>query len=635
MAPAGRFCPICEATMDDATCPVDGVPTVRGDIFDQEEQDPSLGKVFSGRYRIEKLLGEGGMGRVYIATQLSMGRQVALKTLHPEMVQEKRSVRRFYQEAKSASTLAGQHVVRIYDFGLDETTATPFIAMELLKGRALSDAVERSGCLPVREAVQIALQVAKALIEAEVAGIVHRDLKPDNIFLCDTVDGEILVKVMDFGIAKVLGAESDTHESLTKTGTTVGTPTYMSPEQAMGTKVDGRSDLYSLGCILFEMLVGHPPFESDERLALMMKHFSQPAPDLPAEVAGGELVPQTLRELQSRLLAKQPSLRPPTARATAEVLAAILRGEAVDLDAAWPIDSATPPAASDIATDETGVGRALSAVGLGTTPRQPSRVSDVAASLAAARLSLTKGSPGVGAFATPSGPVPVGSRPASATTGPMATLPQPARRGPWIAVAAVAVVAAAAALVWWSQSNTSAPAGPPSPATAAAPSAVQAPPAAAAEPPLVTRPSRPTESAPPPTPAAVAMAPSPPPPAAAPPPPVTPPPASTTAPPAPAEKAVVVTCTPTAAVVRDGKSIGHTPYTVMIAANAPPVVLELRAAGREPATVTVTDRDAPNLDVPLRPVRGQTSSAPRPPATEKPEPVTAPTPPVKTVEVPW
>jgi len=304
------------------------------------EEDKIIGKTFSNRYRIDKVLGEGGMGRVYVATQLSIGREVALKTLHPAFVSEKRHLKRFYKEAQSASALTSPHVVRIHDFGLDEETGSPYISMEYLKGRTLGDCIEQEGPLGSRRCANIMMQVLKAMMEAQQAGIVHRDLKPDNIFLVASADGEDFVKVMDFGIAKVLDSSSDSGQSLTATGTTVGTPLYMSPEQILGNQVDFRADVYSLGCILHEMITKSPPFTADERVAVMMRHMSEPAPEISDPMPCGEPRPEALRILHQSMLAKKPDERPMTVRAMLTVFTAMDRGEPVD--AASILASARP-----------------------------------------------------------------------------------------------------------------------------------------------------------------------------------------------------------------------------------------------------------------------------------------------------
>jgi serine/threonine protein kinase len=325
-----RYCPICKQTMEEPVCPKDSVATVPRDLVNREPADDAVGKVFSSRYRVERLLGQGGFGRVYVATQLSMGRTVALKTLHPELVHDENHLQRFYLEARAASHLRTPHVVRIFDFGVDEETLTPFIAMEELEGRTLAEEIARRGFLRPKHAARVIEHVSHALLEAGQAGIVHRDLKPENIFLVATASGDDFAKVMDFGIAKMVGPGHAPDHGVTATGVTIGTPSYMAPEQILGELVDPRCDLYALGCILHESLTGRVPFAAAERLPLLMMHVNDEPPTLPDPLPGGEALPRALAVLHRRLLAKSRNDRPLDARSVVEVLAAVQRGEDVN-----------------------------------------------------------------------------------------------------------------------------------------------------------------------------------------------------------------------------------------------------------------------------------------------------------------
>jgi len=195
----------------------------------------ALGRLIAGRFRVERLLGQGGSGRVYRAQQVSIERPVALKLLQSHHARDRIQVRRFYREARAATRLDGAHVVRVYDFGVDEETRTPFIATELLDGLTLRELLATRGPLPPLVAAGLGAQIARALVEADAAGIVHRDLKPANI-MCTGAQSEPLLKVMDFGVAKELG-QGDT-DTLTAQGVAVGTPAYMAPEQVSGGVVD-------------------------------------------------------------------------------------------------------------------------------------------------------------------------------------------------------------------------------------------------------------------------------------------------------------------------------------------------------------------------------------------------------------
>jgi serine/threonine protein kinase len=298
------------------------------------EEDPVLGRVIIGRSRVERALGEGASGRVYAATQLSLGNTVALKMLQPQHAASKHHVRRFYREARAATRLTSQHIVRVLDFGVDDATGAPFIVMELLSGETLSAWLARVGPLTPRHAARVMAQVARALIDAAQAGIVHRDLKPDNIMHSETGDGMELLKVADFGVAKDLLADDGT--ALTAAGVAIGTPAYMAPEQVSGGAVDHRSDLYALGCILYELVSGRRPFEGLGRAELMSAHLLTPPPPLPEPLPSGESAPPTLSELIERLLAKSPAERPPDARAVIAALDAIAAGREAELPRTAP-----------------------------------------------------------------------------------------------------------------------------------------------------------------------------------------------------------------------------------------------------------------------------------------------------------
>ncbi len=428
--------------MENAVCPQDGVPTVAASVLDRKDDDPTLGKTFANRFRIERPLGEGGMGKVYLATQLSMGRQIALKTLHPQLVTERRHLRRFYREAQAASQLTSPHVVRVIDFGVDEATGAPFIAMELLKGRELAELLDGKGALHPRRAAKIAGQVAAALREAEREGIVHRDLKPENIFLTRPVDDDEFVKVMDFGIAKLISADSDSGASaLTAAGTTLGTPLYMAPEQIMGEKVDMRADMYSLGCILHEMLTGHVPFEAEDSLGVMMRHLSVPPPELPATLPNGEPVPDALRIVHERLLRKNPDERPGSVVPVHKVLAAIERGEAVDADAVLEgrVQIRSSPVLQTMevdlaALDETGVMQTPTAV------PDPAWITDETMEASAAIVTDARTAAALHAARTEQP-----RTPAATSTAPTPTLPT--RKTPAVPPIAIAIVVIAALVV--------------------------------------------------------------------------------------------------------------------------------------------------------------------------------------------
>jgi len=275
------------------------------DFQSDNELYPS-GMIIADNYEIVNHLASGGMAHVYIALQNKLGRRVALKVLNSTCCANHSVVTRFVNEARIVAQLHHPHIVEVYDVGETEDHRS-FMAMELLEGRSLGDRI-KEGAMSPGESYPIVRQVAESLAEAHSKGVIHRDLKPDNIFL--TLKSG--VKTLDFGIAKVLHSDSmeKSEEKLTRAGTAPGTPEYMSPEQARGQALDARSDLYSLGIVLYEMLAGHPPFEEPTFLATILKQVQSPPPPLPATVP----VPLA-NYVVNRLLSKDPNCRPENANA--------------------------------------------------------------------------------------------------------------------------------------------------------------------------------------------------------------------------------------------------------------------------------------------------------------------------------
>lgn len=235
--------------------------------------DPLVGCVIAGKYKILKKIGEGGMGSVYIATQEPIDRKVAIKVLLGKLAEDEVAVKRFEQEARAISKMQHPNTVTIYDFGKTEDERL-YIVMEFLKGRTLTLVLRQDGVLQQARACKIIRQVCGSLADAHAAGIIHRDLKPDNIFLSAVGGDPDWVKVLDFGVAKL--ANSEGAGTLTQTGMIFGTPKYMSPEQAEGRPIDYRADIYALGVVLYELLVGRPPFVADTPVGLLLKHISEP-----------------------------------------------------------------------------------------------------------------------------------------------------------------------------------------------------------------------------------------------------------------------------------------------------------------------------------------------------------------------
>ena len=275
-----------------------------------------LGRVIAGRYALERLLGRGGMGLVFQARHVAVGRRVAVKILRPEYARSDEAVARFHREAKAAASVGSPHIVEVIDFGYSEDGGA-YLAMELLEGEDLAALLRRKGPLEPSRAVALARQVAEALAAAHGRGIVHRDLKSGNVF----VSRGDRVKVLDFGVSKVLDP-SDNGSFDTAQGAMIGTAHYMAPEQASdGRGVDARADLYSLGCILFEMLTGELPFVGATPVEVLYKHVHE-SPRRPSSIRPG--VPRALDALVLKLLAKDREGRPPDARA---VLAALEQRE--------------------------------------------------------------------------------------------------------------------------------------------------------------------------------------------------------------------------------------------------------------------------------------------------------------------
>ncbi len=275
--------------------------------------DPLVGSTVAGRYRIEHLLGMGGMGAVYRAEHVHMKKTVALKVLHKEFVGVNEVVARFEREAVAAARIEHPNVAPATDFGKLEDGSF-YLVLEYVDGKSLR-ALIAEGPLEWRRAVGIARQVVSALVAAHGAGVVHRDLKPDNVMLVPQPEGE-RVKVLDFGIARVStssDAQRDTTH-LTKLGAVMGTVAYMSPEQALGEEVDERTDLYALGVILHEMITGQVPFDADSAAQILAKQITEAPPPLPHGTPG------RLRALVGELLKKTRIERPPSARAVLERL---------------------------------------------------------------------------------------------------------------------------------------------------------------------------------------------------------------------------------------------------------------------------------------------------------------------------
>ncbi|MBW3594022.1 MAG: protein kinase, partial [Actinobacteria bacterium] len=252
-------------------------------------------QTYGGRYAVIERVGVGGMAEVYRARDELLGREVAVKVLSERLSTDRSFVERFRREAQAAANLNHPNIVSLYDYGSDG--ATNFIVMEYIDGRSLGEVIAQEAPLLPERAAEIASDVAKALERAHNAGLVHRDIKPNNIMMTST--GQ--TKVTDFGIVRALGG--DTEQQMTQTGMVIGTAAYLSPEQAQGNPVDARSDVYSLGCVLYEMLTGSPPFSGDTPLAVAYKHVRE-TPEPPSSINPD--VPEDLDAITMKALAKNP-----------------------------------------------------------------------------------------------------------------------------------------------------------------------------------------------------------------------------------------------------------------------------------------------------------------------------------------
>jgi len=280
---------------------------------------------YFGQYKILALIGEGGMGMVYRAHDTLLNREVAIKLLPPELARDREFVSRFRREAETAASLDHPHIVAIYNIG--EQDGVHYLAMRLLEGQPLNQVLKQSGALPPERALHITEQVARALDYAHARGVVHRDVKPANIM----VGADEHVTLMDFGIAKAM-----TGSRLTRTGTMIGTPEYMAPEQFTGEQVDLRADIYALAVVLYEMLTGRVPFTGETPVSISHAHvYQQPAPPRQHNTQ----IPTAVEQVVLRALAKRPEARYPNAGALADALRAALHGGAVPPSSAIPVSA--------------------------------------------------------------------------------------------------------------------------------------------------------------------------------------------------------------------------------------------------------------------------------------------------------
>jgi serine/threonine protein kinase len=277
-----------------------------------QSRDPLIGYAISGRYRVLSLVARGSMGKVYRAEQVPLGRPVALKVLSPSVdetgiggdIQDSEFYHRFFREAETLAKLKNPHTVTVFDYGSDE--GIYYIAMEYLEGQTLSELIRAHGYLEPARAVEIAQQICQSLQESHAQDVIHRDLKPSNVVLLPSPEGEDFVKLLDWGLVKKL--RSDRQEDLTQVGTVAGSPKYIAPEQIRGQQLDARADIYSLGVILYQMLVGKVPFDHPNPMDILMAHVKQAPP--PMQVANPQVeVPVALQQIVMTCIAKNPGQR--------------------------------------------------------------------------------------------------------------------------------------------------------------------------------------------------------------------------------------------------------------------------------------------------------------------------------------
>ncbi len=298
-----KLCPVCGATFTDANvfCPKDG-STLRAADLDSD----LIGTVVADRYLVTDLLGEGGMGKVYLARHVRLPQQAAIKVLRPAMLRDPAAVARFNREAANASSIEHEHIARVFDFG-ESADGTVYLAMEYVPGRTLKKLLSSDGPQSPERTARITRQIGDALDAAHKLGIVHRDLKPDNVMVVESADSGDRCKVVDFGIAKAVGGDAG-EAGLTKTGFVVGTPEFMSPEQILGSAIDHRSDVYALALLTFQCLTGKLPFDSSTPERAMTARLIE-APMQLATVKDDVRWPESVQAVMDRGLARDPEQR--------------------------------------------------------------------------------------------------------------------------------------------------------------------------------------------------------------------------------------------------------------------------------------------------------------------------------------
>jgi serine/threonine-protein kinase len=340
---APKICPTCgtEYPADERFCPRDGsaLKALGGGT-------DLIGSIIADRYLVLAKLGEGGMGQVYLAEHVKMGRKSAVKVMNPGTVNDADAISRFNREAANASRISHQHAAQVYDFG-ETADGLIYLAMEYVEGEPLTDILARDGALPPERAGEIVRQTAEALQVAHDLGIVHRDLKPDNIMLAKFRDGSDCVKVVDFGIAKAAGVEA---QKVTRTGLVIGTPEYMSPEQIAGDPLDARSDIYSLGLVAYNILTGRLPFNSKTAQESVIMRLTEPPMRLAQTRPQIAWTPK-VQQVMDKALQRDAALRYASANEFGRALSAAVQG----LSSATTPGATTPGAAAAMPESEVTV----------------------------------------------------------------------------------------------------------------------------------------------------------------------------------------------------------------------------------------------------------------------------------------
>jgi eukaryotic-like serine/threonine-protein kinase len=358
-----KICPVCsrEYANDRSHCSDDGVGLVALNTGAASRPEELIGNTVDGRYKIERVIGKGGMGTVYSCRHVVVGKTFAMKVLRSGVERSEGVLQRFIREAQTANAIRSRHIVEMSDFG-QLPNGCFYVVMELLEGEDLTRAM-KSGRLTRGELTHVFVQIAEALGLAHAQGIVHRDLKPDNVFLVDEANDRLFVKLLDFGIAKVLHQDAST---LTETGVILGTPYYMSPEQARADPVDHRTDIYALGVMMYRAFTGRLPFIADSAMGVLTRHLTE-APELPSKINDVDL---PLERVILRCLEKKPGDR---FQSMSEVVTA-LRSREVGAGARGdrPGRLADDATVEDPRSGFTQSGGAFGSAHLARTPAEPS-----------------------------------------------------------------------------------------------------------------------------------------------------------------------------------------------------------------------------------------------------------------------